>query len=123
MMDPNYFLYYEELDWCERIKKAGYTMYVNTDALIYHKESVSVGKRSALKEFFMTRNRILFLRKNAPSLTFLVFCLYFASTVLPRNLLVYLRNGEYSYIKVFFSAIFWHFTHRADSSDLGYPIK
>jgi GT2 family glycosyltransferase len=122
-MDPNYFLYYEELDWCERIKKAGYSMHVNTNALIYHKESVSVGKRSLLKEFFMTRNRILFLRKNAPPLSYLIFCLYFACTVLPRNLLVYLKNGEYTYIKVFLSAIAWHFTHRADSPDLGYPLK
>jgi GT2 family glycosyltransferase len=65
-MAENFFLYYEEVDWCEMIMKAGYTAWVNTDALIYHKESVSVGKKSKLKEYFMNRNRILFTRRNAP---------------------------------------------------------
>lgn len=123
LMDPNYFLYYEELDWCERIKKAGYAAYVELDAVIYHKESVSVGKRSAIKEYFMNRNRILFLRKHASSVNFALFCAYFAATVIPRNLLRYLSNREYTFIPVFFKAIRWHFTHPADSPDLGYPIE
>lgn len=122
LMDPNYFLYYEEMDWCERIKKAGYGAYVELDAVIYHKESVSVGKRSVIKEYFMNRNRILFLRKHASSMNFALFCAYFAGAVVPRNLLKYLINWEYRFIPVFFDAIRWHFTHPADSSELGYPI-
>ncbi|MFY7651218.1 MAG: glycosyltransferase family 2 protein, partial [Chitinophagaceae bacterium] len=55
LMYENYFLYYEEGDWCDRVKKAGFTIWVNTKALIYHKESVSVGQKSALKEYFMNR--------------------------------------------------------------------
>ncbi len=122
LMDTNYFLYFEELDWAERIKKAGYELYVDLDATIYHKESVSVGKRSALKEYFMTRNRILFMRKHAPRLAFLVFCAYYALIVTPRNLALYLKNGEYGFIKIFFKAISWHFTHKSDSPDLGYRL-
>jgi GT2 family glycosyltransferase len=122
LMDPHYFLYYEELDWCERIKKAGYTVYVDLDAVIYHKESVSVGKRSGLKEYFMTRNRILFLRKHAPPVTFGLFCMYFALAVVPRNLLRYVMNREYSFIPIFARAIRWHFTHKPDSPELGYPL-
>ena len=34
MMPENYFLYYEELDWTEHIKRAGYTTWVNMKALI-----------------------------------------------------------------------------------------
>lgn len=120
-MDPNFFLYYEELDWCERIKKAGYGAYVERDAVIYHKESVSVGKRSALKEYFMNRNRILFLRKHASAVNFALFCVYFAGAVIPRNLLRYFRNREFGFIPVFFNAIGWHFTHPANSPELGYP--
>jgi GT2 family glycosyltransferase len=83
-MAENYFLYYEELDWCERIRKAGYEVHVDLSALIYHKESVSVGKRTALKEFFMNRNRILFIRKNASGLTFFIFCCYFLRQWFPE---------------------------------------
>jgi GT2 family glycosyltransferase len=121
-MAENYFLYYEELDWCERIRKAGYEVHVDLSALIYHKESVSVGKRTALKEFFMNRNRILFIRKNASGLTFFIFCCYFFAAVVPRNLIHYIRNKEFSFIPVFLKAIAWHFTNKADSNNLGFPL-
>lgn len=122
-MAENYFLYYEELDWCERIRRAGYEVHTNLSALIYHKESVSVGKRTALKEFFMNRNRILFIRKNTSTATFTIFCAYFLLTVVPRNLLHYLVNKEYPFIPVFLKAITWHFTNRSDSKNLGFPLN
>ncbi|MCE7041472.1 glycosyltransferase family 2 protein [Dyadobacter sp. CY312] len=123
LMAENYFLYYEELDWCEQIKRAGYEVHTNLEALIYHKESVSVGKRSALKEYFMTRNRILFIRKNASAFQFFCFCCYFSVAVIPRNLTLYLKNKEFSFIPVFFSAIGWHFRNQVGSENLGYPVK
>lgn len=52
MMPENYFLYYEEMDWCEQVKRAGYKIWVNMQALIYHKESISVGSRSAHEGVF-----------------------------------------------------------------------
>nr|WP_295925455.1 glycosyltransferase family 2 protein [uncultured Dyadobacter sp.] len=121
-MAENYFLYYEELDWCERIRKAGYEIHVDLGALIYHKESVSVGKRTALKEFFMNRNRILFIRKNAPGITFFIFCCYFLAAVVPRNIFQYIKNKEYHFIPVFLRAITWHFSNRPDSLNLGFPL-
>jgi GT2 family glycosyltransferase len=122
-MAENYFLYYEELDWCERIRKAGYEVHVNLSALIYHKESVSVGKRTALKEFFMNRNRILFIRKNASPMTFFIFCLYFLFAVIPRNLFHYITHREYHFIPVFLRAISWHFTNKPDSTNLGFKLN
>jgi GT2 family glycosyltransferase len=123
LMAENYFLYYEELDWCDRIRRAGFEIHTNLKALIYHKESVSVGKRSALKEYFMTRNRILFIRKNASSFQFFVFCCFFSIAVVPRNIILYLRNKELSFIPVFLNAIIWHFKNKAESTNLGYKIS
>jgi GT2 family glycosyltransferase len=123
LMAENYFLYYEELDWCDRIKKQGYEIHVDMQALIYHKESVSVGKNTPLKEYFMNRNRILFVRKNANLLVFLMFCFYFAFAVVPRNLFKYVWDKQISFIPVFLRAIGWHFTHSKDSPDLGYVLK
>ncbi|SEI99374.1 hypothetical protein SAMN04487995_2925 [Dyadobacter koreensis] len=123
LMGENYFLYYEELDWCERIRKAGYEIHVNMQALIYHKESVSVGKKSTLKEFFMNRNRILFIRKNTSFAKFSIFCIYFLLLVVPRNLISYIKNRETKFIPFFFKAITWHFSNSVDSKNLGYPVK
>src|SRR5690606_7256217 len=64
LMDENYFLYYEELDWCEKFKRNGKKIWFTGKAKVYHKESISVGKESILKTYFLIRNRILFIRKN-----------------------------------------------------------
>lgn len=120
LMDERYFLYYEELDWCERIRRGGYKIFFEPSALIYHKESVSVGKTTGLKEFFMHRNRILFVRKNAGTTAFMIFCIYYAIAVVPKSMIRYILDGHRGLVPVLFRAISWHFTHSSDSSDPGY---
>jgi len=121
LMAENFFLYYEEMDWCERIKRAGYTIWINQQALIYHKESVAVGKKSALKEYYMNRNRILFIRKNAPTAKRCIFYLYFMLVVTPRNVISYIKNGNVNFIGVLFRAILWNCMNSTNSSYRGYP--
>jgi len=121
VMSENFFLYYEELDWCERIKKSGFKIWVETGALIFHKESMSVGKQSALKEYFMNRNRILFERKHASSFAFAVFITYFLLLVVPRNIVSYIKNKQYHFIPLFLKAIWWNFRNDVDSNLLYFP--
>ncbi|TZF84763.1 glycosyltransferase family 2 protein [Pedobacter sp. BS3] len=123
LMAENFFLYYEEMDWCDRFKRAGYEIWVNTNALIYHKESVSVGARSALKEYFMNRNRILFARRNAPLFKQLFFFFYFLLLVTPRNIIRYCKEKNYNFIGVLFRAIWWNVSHSKNSMELGYKVK
>jgi len=123
LMTENFFLYYEEMDWNEHIKRAGYEAWVCTDALIYHKESVSVGQKSKLKEYFMNRNRILFIRRNAPLLKRIVFYIYFMLAVFPRNILMYIKDKNYDFIPILFKAVWWNVTQSKNSTKLGYPIK
>ena len=123
LMNENFFLYYEEVDWCERIKRAGYQAWVCTDAVIYHKESISVGKGSKLKEYFMNRNRILFIRRNAPFFKKIIFYGYFILLVTPRNMVAYVKNKNYNFIPMLFKAIWWNITHAKNSKNLGYPIN
>ncbi|MBW4890930.1 glycosyltransferase family 2 protein [Mucilaginibacter sp. HMF5004] len=123
LMAENYFLYYEEMDWNEHIKRAGYEAWVCTNALIYHKESVSVGAKSALKEYFMNRNRILFMRRNAPFLKRWFFYIYFLLLVTPRNIILYIKDKNYNFILMLFKAIGWNIVQPRNSMKLGYPIK
>lgn len=122
-MWEHFFLYYEEMDWCERIKNTGFTVWVEPKAVIYHKESMSVGKKSPLKEFFMNRNRILFIRRNASFFARLTFYFHFGLLVVPRNVINYLKEGRSDLLKQLFRAIWWNITHKKDSSDLGFPIQ
>ncbi|HVG15043.1 MAG TPA: glycosyltransferase family 2 protein [Chitinophagaceae bacterium] len=118
----NFFIYYEELDWCERIKKAGYEVWIDMKALLYHKESMTVGKHSAFKEYYMNRNRILFNRKHAPPLAFIIFTLYFTVFTIPKTLVTYIRKKQYSFIRVFWRAIEWNLKNGINSSEAARPM-
>lgn len=109
MMYETFFLYYEELDWSERIKKAGYKIYYQPASLIYHKESMTTGKFSPLKTYYLTRNRILFMRRNVPLPGLLVFSAYFTFFTIPKNTLAFLWKGQQAHLKSFWKGIFWQF--------------
>lgn len=123
LMAENFFLYYEELDWCERIRKAGFDIWVNAKALIYHKESMAVGKRSLLKEYYMNRNRILFARKHASSFKYTLFLTYLLLLVIPRNLVVYFRNKEFGFAPILIKAVWWNFFNGVNSTKLYFPLS
>jgi GT2 family glycosyltransferase len=123
LMHENYFLYYEEMDWCERIKKAGYVVWINMQALIYHKESVSVGANSALKEYFMNRNRILFVRRNSPMLAKTAFWPYFLFIAFSKNIINYARQRQWGFVPVLLRSVLWNVVNGVNSTKLGYTIK
>ena len=104
-----FFLYYEELDWSEQIRRKGYKIYYQPASLIYHKESMTTGKSSPLKTFYLTRNRILFMRRNIPWPGLMVFSLYFLCFTIPKNTLTYLIKGQGAHLRSFWKAILWQF--------------
>ena len=104
----DFFLYYEELDWCERIRRAGYEIWVEPRAKIYHKESASVGAMSILKTYYINRNRIYFMRRNFGGFKLVLFFMFFTCITLPKNLLKYVLKGEFDHAKVFLKAFAWN---------------
>ncbi len=122
MMDERYFLYYEELDWCEKFKRIGKKIWFTGKAVIYHKESISVGKASPIKAFFMTRNRMLYIRKNTNLTNTALFSAYYIFIATPKQLLIHVKNGRADLAAQTFKGIWWNLTHSANSSSLGYYI-
>ncbi|HUB61238.1 MAG TPA: glycosyltransferase family 2 protein [Puia sp.] len=110
-MPECYFLYYEELDWSEQIKRKGYKIYYQPRALIYHKESMSVGKKSLIKTYYHCRNRILFMRRNVGPAALAAFTLYFAFFTIPKNSLVFLMRREPDHFRAFWRGVFWNLSH------------
>jgi hypothetical protein len=108
LMFDNFFLYYEELDWCERIRKAGFEIYVEPRARIYHKESATVGAASTLKTHYINRNRIYFMRRNYGGLGFVAFVLFLTFVAIPKNILSFFINGAFDHIKAFTKAVVWN---------------
>jgi len=116
LMPEQFFLYYEELDWSVRFKKKGYAIYFQPGGLIYHKESMTTGKSSPMKTFYLTRNRILFMRRNMPFASLGVFFFYFILFTIPKNSLLFLLKRQTGHLKSFWKGIWWHFNNNASFS-------
>ena len=69
LFDERYFLYYEDADLNERIKRACYEIYYVPTAVLIHINAASsggVGNGNVLQDYFITRNRMLFGMSYAP---------------------------------------------------------
>lgn len=122
LMAEHFFLYYEELDWCEKFKKAGKKVWFTGKAKVYHKESISVGKESNIKTYFMTRNRMLFIRRNTGFFNILLFSIYYMLFACSKQIIVYLLKGRNDLIPWVFKGIIWNFTNSKNSHKLGFKI-
>lgn len=107
-MHEPFFLYYEELDWSHRIQRAGFTIYYQATALIYHKESLSVGKASPRKVYYLTRNRLYFMRRCTTPAQWRLFAGYFGLIALPKNLLTYALQGQFAYVRAYGRGVLWN---------------
>jgi len=62
LLDERFFAYYEEAEWCVRMRQAGWRVVHVPRAHVWHKISPSARADSPLVHYYMTRNRLLFLR-------------------------------------------------------------
>ena len=111
LMDVGFFLYYEELDWCEKFRQNGLKIGFTGKAKIYHKESMSVGKESPLKTYYMVRNRWLFIRRNAKWGQRAVFSCYYVLIAVPVLLVRYAAKGRFDLIGAAFRGLWWNLTN------------
>jgi GT2 family glycosyltransferase len=106
-LSDDFFLYYEELDWAERIKKGGFEVWVLPSATVYHRESISVARMSGLKTYYINRNRILFMRRNKSLSAYWMFQVYWWAIVAPRNILQYAFRRDWENLRAFFMVMGW----------------
>lgn len=99
LMDEDYFLYWEDTEWSERIKRNGWKLAYEPRSVIRHKGSATVGESSPATDYYYTRNSVLFIYKY-----YKVFLLpSLIVNVLGRSLARLLR-GRFDRIKIIFSA-------------------
>lgn len=109
LMTEIFFLYYEELDWGHRIREAGYTIYYVHNSLVLHKESISTGKQSPTKIYYMNRARLIFLRRNVKGFKLLIAILYQLMISIPKNATMFLLKGRFDLVSAYHKAIMWMF--------------
>jgi len=115
LMAEIYFLYYEEMDWGKRLRDAGYKIFYVHNSIVYHKESVTTGKDSPLKTYYLNRARIIYISRHVNGIDFLIAFLYQNFIAIPKNLIVFLLTGKYSHFIAYFRAVFWQIKHFPNS--------
>lgn len=68
LLDERFFMYYEETEWCARIARAGLRVVHLPEARLLHKIPLADRVDRPYVAYYMTRNRLLFLRATGASL-------------------------------------------------------
>ena len=110
MLGPDFFIYYEEIDFGTRLRRAGWKAHYVAESTVWHKESVTVGKASPLKTRFQTRNRLLYLRRNGlgwrtPLAMAFVLLASLVHTVR------FALAGQWDHVRAVGQGLAWHLSH------------
>ncbi len=76
LIPENYFLFFEETEFCLKATRAGYKLLCVYESRIYHKGSSTISKYNGLSYYFLNRNRVIFMRRNANFFQKSVFFIY-----------------------------------------------
>lgn len=107
LMDSNYFLYVEDVDFCYEVIIHGYRITCTKDSIIYHKE----GKSTEIKPtvtYYNTRNRLYLAHKmKEPFKRKLLFYLYFGVTriikiLMKPSITPYIKKGVSDYRRKYY---------------------
>ena len=113
--DTTFFFQAEEYDWQARGKAAGYKVMYTPHAKLWHKESMTVGKKSAFKAYCDARNPMLvILTYKSPEYFRRYFWQQFGKTV--KGFLVSIKQRRFDVafnrMKGFVSGLFWALRRR-----------
>lgn len=70
-LDTRFFMFYEEIEWCHRIKRAGWKVYYVPEAVVTHHWMGSVKQESRRMTAALFRSQLLYYQKTAGPLTVL----------------------------------------------------
>lgn len=62
LLDERFFMYFEETEWCVRASRAGYHIRFVPQSRLWHKIPLDARFDKEYLAYYMTRNRLLFLR-------------------------------------------------------------
>ena len=99
LMPECYFLYYEELDWSMMFTRAGYHIWYEPACIIYHKESQTTGQNSPLRTYYITRNRLLLVKRKYQGINKYLAYGYLIGLVAPRDIIKTGIKGQYDLLK------------------------
>lgn len=105
LMPECFFLYYEELDWSMMFSRAGYEIWYDPTCTVYHKESQTTGQNSPLRTYYITRNRLLIVKRNYKGINKYLSYIYLIGIVAPRDIIKFTLQGRLDLVKAVYRGI------------------
>jgi len=96
VFDPRLFLYSEDNDFSMQILELGYSIYLASNAFVYHKQTDSCVNKKFSNSFLLyysTRNTVLIARRHISGIWLLLFHLYYP-TLRFKDMLFRLFRGQ-----------------------------
>jgi GT2 family glycosyltransferase len=103
LFNPLYFAYWEETDLCVRGAKAGYKSIFVPKSRIWHK--IGSSAPSTIRLYYMTRNRLWFMRQHANSRDMISFSAYFFTFYLIGTARRLILKGDIESLKLFLRGV------------------
>ena len=103
--DEEFFMYWDDYDFLQRVKKAGFKIKFVPKIKLYHFFGASSDNTSFPKKYYLTRNRFMLVKKHGKLNEKLIFYMYFALK-LPYTLLtqknmrniIFILTGVFDFI-------------------------
>ena len=108
LFDPIFFAYWEEIDWCIKIRKAGYEIDFVPTAIIWHKQHSSTKNIGGFRNYLILRNSILCLRKYGNLYDKIYFVVWFTCYKFPRLFIGAIIRRNFNLAKCYLKALSWH---------------
>jgi GT2 family glycosyltransferase len=98
-MSPDFFLYWEDIDWNASAAEHGWRIVYAYASCVWHKVAASSNSQPGMKTYYSVRNRLLFLQRHRRSIVFSTFL---------RTLFLCLRyavSGQKSVASLYFNGL------------------
>lgn len=99
LLDEAFFMYWEDADYCFRLRRAGWRLAVASKSKIWHKEQGSVGKKSVLLDVYFNQSAVRFFKKYS-SAPLVPVC-----ASIPRRLARWALAGDWHRIRSVWKAV------------------
>jgi GT2 family glycosyltransferase len=103
-----YYLYYDEMDWAERIKEAGFRIFYYPNAVVYYKKIDLPGLSFPVMEYYKHRNQILFTRRNYKGINKSIALFYLYSLEMPKLFLKHLITAKFASAVAIIRGLWWN---------------
>ncbi len=122
LFDATYFAYCEDNDLCLRLVREKKKIIYVPSAKIWHKVSASTGGyKNPSAVYLFTRNRILFIKKNASLVQSTCFWAYFLTYYIPAYTIYSILTLNYRTLTSFYRGILSHVFRQLERNDFIQP--